>query len=91
MYHPRQKMRCSSPSAVVLPELSVNEEGYAYYKQVNQATKTLPEVETTDLRALLDAGVSIKQVSTKIFASDKIVTDMSPEPQNKEGVNNDEE
>lgn len=92
MYHIRQTIKFSSPSAVILPEMQVNENGQVDYKQVDQSKKVLPDVETTDLRALLDAGVSLKQVNTKLFGPSGIVTDMSEEPkQNQQGVNSDEE
>lgn len=92
MYHKRQSIKFSSPSSVILPEMQVNENGQVDYQQVDQSKKVLPDVETTDLRAMLDAGVSLKQVDTKLFGPSSIVTDMSVEAeQNQEGVNNDEE
>ena len=89
MYHIRQKLNIGTASSVVLPELQTNELGRSCYKMVDQAKVSLPDVETTDLRACLDAGVPLKQVSTKLFLPESVVVDMSPEPQepNNEGDN----
>lgn len=81
MYHIRQKLNMGTASSVVLPELQTNELGRSCYKMVDQSEVSLPDVETTDLRACLDAGVPLKQVSTKLFSPDSVVVDMSPEPQ----------
>lgn len=84
MYHIRQKLNIGTASTVVLPELHTNELGRSFYEQVDQANVCLPDVETTDLRACLDAGVPLKQVSTKLFSPDSVVVDMSPEPQKQQ-------
>lgn len=80
MYHPRQKLFLGSPSSVVLPEMRVNENGSVELKQVDQSKVGLPDTETTELRPLLDAGVDVKRVNTKLFGSSAIVTDLSTEP-----------
>ena len=87
MYHIRQKLNIGTASKVVLPELQTNELGRSCYKMVDQSEVSLPDVETTDLRACLDAGVPLKQVGTKLFSPDSVVVDMSPEPEdnNKDG------
>lgn len=88
MYHPRQRLFLGSPSSIVLPEMRVNEKGGVVLKQVDQSKVSLPDPETTELRPLLDAGVDIKRVDTKIFGSSSVVTDLSvgPEETKNEGV-----
>lgn len=81
MYHCRQKLNMGAASAVILPELETNELGRSCYKMVDQSKMVLPDVETTDLRAMLDAGVQIKRTDTKLFGAGSVVTDMTPEPQ----------
>ena len=88
MYHIRQKLNMGTASKVVLPELQTNELGRSCYKMVDQSAVSLPDVETTDLRACLDAGVPLKQVNTKLFSPESVVVDMSPEPQE---TNNDKD
>lgn len=77
MYHPRQKLFLGSPSSVVLPELRVNEKGGVELKQIDQSKVVLPDTEVTELRPLLDAGVDVKRVNTKLFNSSAVVTDLS--------------
>lgn len=79
MYHPRQKLFLGSPSSVVLPELKVNEKGGVELKQVDQSKVVLPDTEATELRPLLDAGVDVKRVNTKLFNSSAVVMDLSVE------------
>lgn len=83
MYHPRQKLFLGSPSSVVLPELKVNEKGGVELKQIDQSKIVLPDSETTELRPLLDAGVDVKRVNTKLFNSSVFVTDLSVESEEK--------
>lgn len=90
MYHPRQKLFLGSPSSVVLPELRANENGGVELRQIDQSKVILPDTETTDLRALLDAGVNIKRVGTKIVRSVSVVTDMSEEKKEETQTEGDE-
>lgn len=76
----------------VLERLEVNEKGLAERKVVDYSMIVLPGVETTDLRACIDAGVNLKEVNSKLFGVREMVTDLSAETETKnEGENTDEQ
>lgn len=83
---PRQKMAmpCAFPAYVT--RLEVNENNLVEEKTYDLASVVLPDVETTDLETLIDAGVDVKRVNTKILNGNTVVTDLSEEIK-QEGVN----
>lgn len=74
---PRQPLAFVGVGLPVLQVLETNENGVCYYKSVDFSKVELPSVETTDLRACLDAGVPLRQVNTKILSQSEVVTDLS--------------
>lgn len=70
MLYKRQYLHHHVGGAVVLPETQVLENGYPEVVRVNQADFVLPDVSTTKLSRLLEAGVNLKQVPSKVVASD---------------------
>lgn len=84
----RQPLSFAGAGLPVLPVLETNENGICSTKYVDFSKVELPSVETTDLRACLDAGVNLKQVNTKILSQSEVITDMSVEQKNDD--NNDD-
>lgn len=79
MFRARQQMMPSASCDVVFERLQANERGELDLVLVNDSQLVLPDVETTDVRALLDAGIDLRQVNTKILAGNQVVTDLSVE------------
>lgn len=73
----RQRMILSPGADVVFERLQQNESGQFEFKEVNDSTTVLPDTSTTDIKALLDAGIDPKRVNTKIIPSSSVVTDLS--------------
>lgn len=61
----------------VLEKIEANEKGLCERKLVDYSKIVLPDVETTDLRACIDAGVNLKEMNSKLFGVREMVTDMS--------------
>lgn len=90
----RQKIPMPSAFLVITTRYELNEETGLMEEKVIDASKVvLPDVETTELRSLLDAGVDVKRVNTKVIKGAQIVTDLSPAEveQDKKGVNDENE
>ena len=85
----RQKIPMPPAFPIITTRYEVNENNQVEEKIIDASKVVLPDVETTDLRALLDAGVDVKRVNTKILKGTQIVTDLTPTEtkQTKEGVN----
>lgn len=85
----RQKIPMPFSFPVITTRYEVNENNQVEEKIIDMSKKVLPGVETTDLRALLDAGVDIRRVNTKVLKGSEFVTDLAPVEtnQNDEGVN----
>lgn len=85
MLYKRQYMHHHVGGAVVLPETQTLENGSSEVVRVNQADFTLPDVSSTKLSRLLEAGVDLKQVPSKVVASDDDINIQigSAEPENK--------
>lgn len=81
---PRQPLAFAGAGLPVLTEFEVGENGLVTEKLVDYSQVQLPEVETTDLRACLDAGVNLKEVSSKILSPKEIVVDLASAPENVE-------
>lgn len=73
----RQHIFMAAGGEVMYSRLQANECGKYDFVLVNDSRTFLPEVETTDIKALLDAGVDVKRVNTKIIPSSQVVTDLT--------------
>lgn len=73
MFRPRQKFFTSNYFPSILPEIKVNENKEYCVDYVNQCSLSLPDVETTCLADLIDAGVNLNQVESKIFPATNVV------------------
>lgn len=84
MLYKRQYMHHHVGGAVVLPETQTLENGCSEVVRVNQADFILPDVSSTKLSRLLEAGVDLKQVPSKVVASDDDINIQigSAEPEN---------
>lgn len=65
----RQNMHHHVGGACVLPETRVLENGSAEVVRVDQADFELPDVKDTKLSRLLEAGVNLKEVPSRVMAS----------------------
>lgn len=85
----RQKIPMPVAFPIITTRYEVNENNQVEEKVIDASKVVLPDVETTDLRALLDAGVDVKRVNTKVIKGTQIVTDLAPAETEKkqEGVN----
>lgn len=70
----RQEFLHRDSGAVYLPESRKLENGKCEIQLINQAESNLPDVETTRLSRLLEAGVDLKQVPSKVLPSPDSVT-----------------
>ena len=84
----RQKIPMPMAFPVVMTRYEVNENNQVEEKIIDASKLVLPDVETTDLRALLDAGVDVQRVNTKVIKATQITTDLAPAETetNDEGV-----
>lgn len=73
LFH-RQEFLHRDSGAVYLPEAKKLENGKTEIKLVDQSKSDLPNVETTRLSRLLEAGVDLKQVPSKVLPSPDSVT-----------------
>ena len=85
----RQKIPMPAAFPIITTRYEVNENGQVEEKIIDASKVVLPDVDTTNLRALLDAGVDVKRVNTKVIKGSQIVTDLTPieTKTNNEGVN----
>lgn len=75
---PRQKIPTYTYGASLLPEVVTLENGCTEVRFVDQVKdRHLPSPEVADLRLLLDAGVNVKRVDSRLFHPDTIITDLS--------------
>lgn len=65
----RQNLHHHVGGACVLPETQVLENGAAEVVRVDQSAFVLPKVEDTKLSRLLEAGVNLKEVPSRVMAS----------------------
>lgn len=65
----RQNLHHHVGGACILPETQVLENGAAEVVRVNQADFVLPDVKDTKLSRVLEAGVNLKQVPSRVMAS----------------------
>lgn len=79
-FRSRQSLHHPGGSDVVFDVLESNERGFLERKLVNQSQVVLPDVETTELSALLAAGIDPKRVNSRILQSRDITTDLSELP-----------
>lgn len=92
MFRKRQRLKISPAFAVYLPRLDTTETGEVSVLYRDESSYKLPDVETTRLRTLLESGVDIKQVNTKLFKATEINVELRGEQvNNNEGVNNNAE
>lgn len=75
----RQHIYFAAGGEPVFSRLSRNESGHYQFVEVNDSQVVLPAVETTDIQALLEAGIDPKRVDTKIIPSSSVVTDLAAE------------
>lgn len=87
MFRPRQKMPVSAGFPAVLPQIDVLENGEVLLSYKDQSKFKLPDVETTRLRDLLEAGVDLKQVNSKIFPALEITTEITDTTNTNNEVN----
>lgn len=79
MFPKRQRLKFVPHFSIVLPRLQTNENEETTVVYEDESKGKLPDVSTTRLRDLLEAGVDLKQVNTKIFKPTEVVTDLSTE------------
>lgn len=92
MFRPRQKLYVSPVFPAVLPEIQSHENGEVSVAYNDESSFKLPDVETTRLRTLLEAGVDLKQVNSKLFGMTETTLQFDKEiEQPKEGLENDAE
>lgn len=75
----RQHIYLAAGGEPVFSRLQRNESGNYQFVDVNDSKVVLPAVETTDIQALLEAGIDPKRVDTKIIPSSSVVTDLAAE------------
>lgn len=84
----RQNLYHHVGGACVLPETHVLENGCAEIRRVDQSDFALPRVEDTRLSRLLEAGVNLREVPSRVIAStgdiDIQIGEMSAEPSTQE-------
>lgn len=85
-FRPRQRIKPAPVFSCVLPQVKTHEDGAVTIEYVDESKFKLPSPETTRLRDLLDAGIDLKKVNTKLFSPSEIVTDLT-EPQTTPEVN----
>lgn len=73
LYH-RQNFLHRQSGTVYLPEAKTLENGKTEIVLVEQSKSDLPDVETTRLSRVLEAGVDLKQVPSKVLPSPDVVT-----------------
>lgn len=78
-FRPRQRIQLAVGGDIVFSRIRQNESGQSERYLQNDSTAVLPDVETTDIKALLAAGIDPKQVNTRIVPSQSVVTDLAPE------------
>lgn len=87
MFRKRQDFKSAGSGAITEIVRKQDSSGRFVEKRENVA-RNLPDVETTDLEALIKAGVSLEQVSTKILQPDftnvKTALNKTTKPENKE-------
>lgn len=92
MFRPRQKLYVSPVFPAVLPEIKSHENGEVSVAYNDESDFRLPDVETTRLRTLLEAGVDLKQVNSKLFGMTETTLQFDNGIEKpKEGVNDDAE
>lgn len=69
MIFKRQNLVHRLSGSVLLPELRTLENGTVELVDVDQSKSNLPDVETTRLCNVLEAGVDLRQVPSKVIAS----------------------
>lgn len=74
---PRQRMILAAAGEPVFTRLQRNERGEYEFKEVNDSKVVLPDCSTTDIQALLEAGIDPKRVDTKILGPSQFVTDLA--------------
>lgn len=72
----RQLLHRPGGADVVFDVLEADERGVLSRKLVNQSKVVLPDVETTELSALLAAGIDPKRVNSRILQSRDITTNL---------------
>lgn len=75
-FRPRQPLHRAGGADVVFDVLEADERGVLVRKLVNQAQVVLPDVENTELSALLAAGIDPKRVNSRIIQSRDITTNL---------------
>lgn len=81
----RQEFLHRDSGVIYLPEAKKLENGKTEIKLVDQSKSDLPDVETTRLSRLLEAGVDLKQVPSKVLPSpDSVTLSVRPE-ENQQG------
>lgn len=79
----RQSLPSCGFNPPVLEKVEANEKGLCERKLVDYSRIVLPGVETTDLRACIDAGVNLKEMNSKLFGMREVVTDLSVDTETK--------
>lgn len=76
----RQRMRSCAYGRVLLPEPVTLENGNLEVRQVDQSSFRLPDKSTTDLSALIEAGVDLKRVDSAVYGYGRgVVSTENPE------------
>lgn len=75
-FRSRQPLHRPGGADVVFDVLEADERGVLVRKLVDQSQVFLPDVETTELTALLAAGIDPKRVNPRIIQSRNITTNL---------------
>lgn len=84
MFPKRQRIKFVPHFSIVLPRLQTNENEETIVSYEDESKGKLPDVSSTRLRDLLDAGVDLKQVNTKLFKPTEVVTDLTTAGENND-------
>ena len=90
MFRPRQNLPVAPAVPAVLPQIEATETGEVVLSYKDQSKFVLPDVSATRLRDLLEAGVDLKQVNSKIFPATEVnleITDVTANNETKEVEN----
>lgn len=88
----RQKMRCAEFGIIRLPEVRTLDNGQSELFYRDQSEQIVPDPSTTDLKTLLDAGVDLKRVDSRVLGvHGSLTVDLGlEEPKQEETKTNDE-
>lgn len=70
-----QKLNLAGYASVMEPTEKIDKNGNINYELEDKAETTLPEAELFDLNNIIDAGIELEEVNSKIMANSTINAD----------------